>query len=144
MTKRSYLELQMEAQIRDSGLPSPQIEYHFHPTRDWRFDFAWPDIKLALEVEGGIYNGGRHVTPKGFEGDCEKYNEATCLDWRVIRVTSKMINSSELKALTLITRMIRLLSHESNSKNTNGRPRTIRRSSKSKSDRISVVETQDK
>ncbi|MCI0731816.1 MAG: hypothetical protein L0332_34550 [Chloroflexi bacterium] len=32
-----------------------------------------------------------HGHPVRFAGDCEKYNEATLLGWRLIRVTPEMI-----------------------------------------------------
>lgn len=60
-------------------------EYKFHPTRRWRFDYAIPNHKIALEVEGGVWTGGRHTSPKGFLGDVEKYNTATLMGWRVLR-----------------------------------------------------------
>ena len=41
-------------------------EYLFHPTRKWRFDYAIPDHKIALEVEGGVWTGGRHTRPRIF------------------------------------------------------------------------------
>jgi hypothetical protein len=62
-------------------------EYKFHPTRRWRFDYAIPEHKIALEVEGGVWTGGRHTSPKGFLGDIEKYNTATLMGWRVFRTT---------------------------------------------------------
>ena len=62
-------------------------EYKFHPVRKWRFDYAIIDHKIALEVEGGVWTGGRHTSPKGFIGDMEKYNTATLMGWRVLRVT---------------------------------------------------------
>ncbi|MCQ2058689.1 MAG: endonuclease domain-containing protein [Bacteroidaceae bacterium] len=62
-------------------------EYRFHSVRKWRFDYALPDYKIALEVEGGVWTGGRHTSPKGFLGDMEKYNTATILGWRVLRTT---------------------------------------------------------
>lgn len=62
-------------------------EYRFHNTRKWRFDYAIPAHKIALEVEGGVWTGGRHTSPKGFLGDIEKYNTATLLGWRVFRTT---------------------------------------------------------
>jgi very-short-patch-repair endonuclease len=62
-------------------LPLPEREYRFHPTRMWRFDFCWPQIKLAVEIEGR----GRHQTFAGFREDTCKYNEAVRLGWRVLR-----------------------------------------------------------
>lgn len=62
-------------------------EYKFHPVRRWRFDYAIPSHKVAIEVEGGVWTQGRHTRPKGFLGDMEKYNTATALGWRVLRVT---------------------------------------------------------
>lgn len=62
-------------------------EYKFHTTRRWRFDYAIPEHKIALEVEGGVWTGGRHTSPKGFLGDIEKYNTATLMGWRVFRTT---------------------------------------------------------
>lgn len=61
-------------------------EFRFHPTRRWRFDYAIPSHKIALEVEGGVFTGGRHTRSKGFIGDMEKYNEAARLGWTVVRV----------------------------------------------------------
>ena len=52
-------------------------EYRFHKTRKWRFDYALPSFKIALEVEGGVWSQGRHTRPKGFLGDIDKYNMAT-------------------------------------------------------------------
>jgi len=62
-------------------------EYKFHPERRWRFDYAIPAHRVALEVEGGVWTGGRHTRPQGFLGDIEKYNTATLMGWRVFRTT---------------------------------------------------------
>jgi hypothetical protein len=83
-----------------AGLPKPVSEYRFHPERRWRFDYAWPDLRIALEVEGGTWTKGRHVRGKGYEMDCEKYNTATLAGWRVLRVTTDMLNDG--RALTLL------------------------------------------
>lgn len=82
------------------GLPKPVTEHEFHPKRDWAFDFAWPKQKIALEVEGGIYSGGRHIQPKGFLHDMEKYNTAAVLGWRVLRFTPR--GSSSLTAVQMV------------------------------------------
>lgn len=66
-------------QVPDSVSPVPEREFKFHATRDWRFDFAWPAARMALELEGR----GRHQTVDGVRKDCEKHNEAVRLGWRV-------------------------------------------------------------
>lgn len=78
-------------QIRAVKLPEPEREYRFAPPRRWRFDFAWPAEKLAVEVEGGHWSGGRHTRGAGFESDCEKYAEALLRGWRTLRVTTGMV-----------------------------------------------------
>ena len=72
------------------GLPEPKPEFIFHPTRKWRFDWAWPVQKIALEIEGGVYSQGRHVRGKGYENDVRKYNQALLLGWKVLRATTGM------------------------------------------------------
>ena len=67
-------------------------EYKFHPLRKWRFDFALAK-GIAVEVDGGIWSLGRHVRGKGFEGDCEKVNEAALLGWRVLRFSTGMVKN---------------------------------------------------
>ena len=62
-------------------------EFKFHPKRRWRFDYAIPEYRIALEVEGGVWTSGRHTRPQGFLGDIEKYNAATLMGWRVFRTT---------------------------------------------------------
>ncbi len=82
-------------QLQLSGLPDPQREFLFHPRRKWRFDLAWPDLLIAVEIEGGIWTGGRHVRGEGYEADCEKYNEAQLAGWMVLRFTPGMIKKGK-------------------------------------------------
>ena len=63
--------------------------------RDWRFDFAWPDAMLALEMDGGGFVGGRHGTGDGIEKDCEKYTNAAVLGWRLLRVTPRQVKNGQ-------------------------------------------------
>jgi hypothetical protein len=86
------------------GLPLPEAEHRFCERR-WRFDYAWPAQKVALEVEGGIYTRGRHVRPKGFLNDMKKYNRATVLGWRLVRCTpSELCGMETLEMLKEILR----------------------------------------
>lgn len=84
---------------RFDKLPAPVLEYRFHPKRQWRFDFAWPDQRVALESEGGAWSGGRHTRGAGFAADCEKYSEAAILGWCVLRVLSDQLASADTAAL---------------------------------------------
>ena len=70
-------------------------EHRFHPARKWRWDFACPSQKIALELEGLVSGAvvGRHQTPPGYEKDCIKYNEGILQGWRLIRVTYAMLRS---------------------------------------------------
>lgn len=63
-------------------------EYRFHPVRRWRFDFANPEFKIAIEYEGGVWRRGRHIRPVGFINDCDKYNAAALHGWTVLRYTT--------------------------------------------------------
>jgi hypothetical protein len=68
------------------------MEYKFHPVRRWRFDYAIPEIKLAVEYHGhaGFVRPGAsgHSTIKGLTNDCEKMNSAHALGWRVLAFTA--------------------------------------------------------
>lgn len=84
-----------DAQLKAVGLPTPVKEHRFHPPRRWRFDYAWPEQMVALEIEGGTWVKGRHVRPSGYAKDCEKYSWAAIDGWRVIRATTEQVKSGE-------------------------------------------------
>lgn len=75
----------LETRCKLEALPIPVREYQFSTTRRWRFDYAWPHYRVALEVEGGMFAGGHHVRPKGIRRDIEKYNAAAVTGWLVLR-----------------------------------------------------------
>lgn len=78
-------------QIAMLKLPEPQMEYRFCPERKWRADLAWPELKVIVEIEGGVWTNGRHIRGKGFIGDIEKYNRAAILGYRLLRFTPEMV-----------------------------------------------------
>jgi very-short-patch-repair endonuclease len=102
--KQSSLESLMSLQLRAAGVEFI-AEYAFHPRRKWRFDFCWPEQQLALEIEGGTWIRGRHSRGQAFESDCEKYNEAALLGWRVLRVTTNMVQDG--RALKYVERALK-------------------------------------
>jgi hypothetical protein len=67
-------------------------EHRFHPVRRWRFDYAIPSIKLAVEYHGHAgFIGGKtsgHSSIKGLTNDCEKINSAIGSGWRVLAFTA--------------------------------------------------------
>jgi very-short-patch-repair endonuclease len=93
----SDLEAALIGQLRFIDGPPYVREYQFakHLGRRWRFDLCWPDLKLAVEVEGGSWVNGAHTRGRHFESDCEKYNEAAILGWRVLRLTTDMVTSGK-------------------------------------------------
>ena len=68
-------------------------EFYFHPDRKWRADFHLIDKKILVEIEGGIWSGGRHTRGKGYLGDMEKYNAATMMGFQVIRFSTDQVKS---------------------------------------------------
>lgn len=75
-------------------------EVVFHPTRQWRLDFAEPTARIAFEIDGGTANGkGRHSRGEGYRKDCEKINAAQVEGWTVLRLTGEMIQPAYLEEL---------------------------------------------
>jgi hypothetical protein len=91
----SDLERALFTYIQQAGLPDPEAQYAFDPTRKWRLDFAWPDLRIGAECHGGTWTGGRHVTGSGFEADREKMNGALLSGWRVFEFTAGMIEHGQ-------------------------------------------------
>lgn len=89
----SAIEEMFALHVRASHLPAPAREHRFDKRRAWRFDFAWPDQLLAVEIEGGTHSGGRHTRADGFAADCEKYNAAVLAGWRLLRFPGAAVRS---------------------------------------------------
>jgi very-short-patch-repair endonuclease len=78
-----------EAMLRAAKLPAPHYEFRFNAERKWRFDVAFPDHRIAVEIDGGVWRsgGGAHSHPSGILRDMEKINAAQLAGWRVLRYT---------------------------------------------------------
>lgn len=109
-------------QIKLLHVPLPEREYRFAAEhvghgkgvrarlsraglKDWRFDFAWIEQKLAVEVEGGG-GMGRHTTAKGFRQDIEKYHQAMAMGWTVYRCDGALVRNGA--AVALIDRLLKI------------------------------------
>ena len=78
--------------VRPADWPDPEAEYRFHPTRKWRFDFAFPQVKVAVEIQGGNFIGGRHNRGGQQAKDFEKLNAAVRLGWSVLQFGTRQMD----------------------------------------------------
>lgn len=119
--KKSELERTFETLLRQCVPDLAEIvvqEHRFHSERRWRFDFAWPPAKVAIEIQGGIYGkpvfchncgarvlawrkdgtaypvmaiAGRHTFAQGYTADAEKLLAAQAMGWILFYVTKDML-----------------------------------------------------
>lgn len=78
---------------KPAGVPMPERQFLFHAVRRWRFDFAWPEIKLAIEIHGGNFSFGGHNRGAQQAKDYEKGNEAILAGWRVLQFGTKQMGN---------------------------------------------------
>jgi very-short-patch-repair endonuclease len=106
VTVRSFLGTQSKRQTKGQQyagffhllrqLDTRWVEEHrFHQTRRWRFDFARPDLRLAIEIDGGIWTGGRHSGGQGQIDDMEKSNQAVALGWQILHFIPQQVRNGE-------------------------------------------------
>ncbi|MGB3330809.1 MAG: hypothetical protein WBA46_17735 [Thermomicrobiales bacterium] len=69
-------------------------EHRFHPIRRWRFDYCWPDAKIAVEYDGIMFGHASHSSLAGILRDSDKANEAQRLGWRVFRANAKTVGDN--------------------------------------------------
>jgi very-short-patch-repair endonuclease len=93
-------------QILAPNDPPPVAEHRFAPPRRWRFDFAWPDQMVAVEVDGGQWaaQGGRHAR----DTDREKMNAAAVMGWRVLRFSPDMLSNDPVSCIGLVRACLKL------------------------------------
>lgn len=96
----SVLEEWFARQLLAIGTPPHVREHRFAPPRRWRYDFAWPEHLVAVEIDGAVYAGGRHTRGAGYEKDLEKLNTAALLGWTVLRFSRSLIQSGEASRMT--------------------------------------------
>lgn len=92
----------LEIHLVELGLRNWRAELVFDSSRAWRFDYAFPDQWLAIEIEGGIWSsgGGRHNRGRGFQNDLDKYNTAASLGWTVFRFSCEdVLKGKEIQLL---------------------------------------------
>jgi hypothetical protein len=85
---KNTIELLLQEMKRLGMISGFVSELKFDEFRRYRFDWAIPDLKIAIEYEGLNSEKSRHTTKKGYTGDCEKYNKATIQGWKILRYTA--------------------------------------------------------
>ena len=78
-----------------AGLGLPIKEHNFHATRKWRVDYFFPELNLAVEIEGGAFCQGRHTRGAGFREDLRKYNALTLQGIALLRFLPEQMRSLE-------------------------------------------------
>jgi hypothetical protein len=119
----SRLETAFLLSCRLRGLPEPIREFRFAAVAvggtgagvrgrlrvcglaDWRFDFAWPDRLVAVEIDGGVWSRGRHTRGAGYIEDRRKLNRAVQLGWRVVGFTGHA--GADAEAWTILEGLLR-------------------------------------
>ena len=108
MAKQSLAEGRFQDLMVSNHLSAGMArEYRFAYPRRWRFDFAWPAWKFAVEVDGLGWRGrpGRHQTAIGFLADAEKYEAAMLAGWTVYRVPSPWMKNRPDEVVAVIKSM---------------------------------------
>jgi len=115
-SERTKLENSLLLLIRQNHLPEPVPQFKFCPDRKWVADFAYPEQKILIECEGGLWRknqegqwAGAHSYPGAILRDIEKYNQAALLGYRLFRFTDYQLKDGSAieilkKALELTTR----------------------------------------
>lgn len=92
---------------RSRGLPVPVAEYRWHPVRKWRHDFFFPENKIAIENQGGLFSGGRHARGAALLKEHEKLNDAARAGHRILFATPQSLKSREM--LLLLREMLQVV-----------------------------------
>lgn len=110
--KQSDLEARFSTRYLQVGRHSLVPEYIFDKPEDgrkkrmWRFDFANTEAKVGVELDGGEWSNGRHVTGQGFIDDCEKMNTATMQGWSVLRFPGSVFKDDPAGCIDMVDSLI--------------------------------------
>ena len=88
------------------GAPWPDREARLNPRRRWRYDLAWREQKLVVELHGAEFQRGRHTRGAGFAKDREKMNWATRNGWRVLEFTTGMLTNNPTDCIAQVVALL--------------------------------------
>jgi very-short-patch-repair endonuclease len=91
--KRETLEDEFSRKLRILRILEPIRQYRFSDKRRFLLDFAYPQLKLGIEIQGGTWMSNRsgHTSGAGVKRDCEKSNLAVTEGWDILYFTSDMV-----------------------------------------------------
>lgn len=103
----NVIEIYMAAVMDDFGIPARMYQYLFaRPERQWEADFAWPDARLIVEIDGALYTQGRHVRGDGREKDMERDNWCVMHGWRVLRFSTGQVRNDPYRICDMIIKAL--------------------------------------
>lgn len=88
-------------------VPTPEFPFSDNIGRKHRFDFAFVERKVAVEIEGNAWQvagGGRHMA----DTDLEKYNLAVLLGWKVIRFSPGMLQRDPAGCVETVLKILEI------------------------------------
>ena len=107
----SPLVIRVGSELWPERIAPTHTEYRFDQARKWAADFAWPDVRLLVEREGGLYGRGKrcpvckrrragaHSSVERLLSDLEKYNRAEELGWALLRYPPGKIAYHQVEAV---------------------------------------------
>ena len=106
--RRAPLESPLERRflrlLRAEGLPEPEVQHEIYANGRLiaRVDFAYPDLRLGIEVDGYRWHSGRVRWAK----DLVLRNELTALRWRILHITEQDMSGRQLRAVEIVRRAL--------------------------------------
>lgn len=97
----------MEAWLKAHPRIKPECQYRWHPTRKYRADFAFPEKRVIVEVQGTRSYKSRHLTPTGYHQDAIKMCEAQIMGWKYLYIDS-MFDKDWASAVKIVERALGL------------------------------------
>lgn len=101
----SVLESRMARLIARSGLPAPEVEYVTGQGGAYRLDFAYPALKLSIEVDGYAW----HHDPAQVASDHARRNRLRIEGWQILVYTWAQLRDDPDRVVTEIVQAYRRL-----------------------------------
>lgn len=96
---RSGNERRFRRLLRESGLPKPVgnhwIPLDGHPAGGVEVDFAWPELRLVVEIDSAVF----HSTDRAVTNDPRRDRALLLAGWRVVRFTDRDLEEEPERVL---------------------------------------------